>query len=75
MNNKPICGRLRDNNIMPREFESCIFEFKVNERKKEMVIGCFRRGKIVKVNLNYDGNYDFVCDTDAVIRWCYIDLN
>lgn len=74
MDNKPICCKWHGNNIMPREFESCLFEIKVNGQK-EMIIGCCRRGKIVKINLNYDGNYIFVCDTNAVIRWCYIDLN
>lgn len=70
MNNKPICGKWHSGNVMPREFEPCIFETKVND-KKEMVIGCWRRGKIVKKN----ESYDYVCSTDAIVRWCYIDLN
>ena len=30
-----------------------------------------RKNEIIKLN----GYLDYVCDTDAVIRWCYIDLN
>lgn len=74
MNNKPICGKWHGNDIMPREFESCIFEIRVGD-KKELIIGYFKRGKIFKINLNYDGNYVFACNTNDVIRWCYIDLN
>lgn len=72
---RPLCGKWHYNkNIMPREFESCIFEIRVGD-KKELIIGCQRRGKIVKLNLNYDGDYDFICGANDVIRWCYIDLN
>lgn len=71
---RPICGKWHGNDVMPREFNSCIFRIRVADNE-ELMIGCQRRGKIVKLNLNYDGNYDFICNTDAVIRWCYIDLN
>lgn len=70
MNNKPICGKWHGNDIMPVEEGSCIFKISVDDNE-EVLIGCRQGDEILRIN-NY---YDFVCDTDSIIRWCYIDLN
>jgi hypothetical protein len=55
---------------MPVEEESCVFKISVDDNE-EVLIGYRRKNEIIKLN----GYLDYVCDTDAVIRWCYIDLN
>ena len=70
MNNKPICGKWHGNDVMPVEEESCVFKISVDDNE-EVLIGCRRGDEILRIN-DY---YDFVCDTDSIIRWCYIDLN
>ena len=73
MNNKPICGEWHGNDVMPSENKLCIFEIKVGESSKgDIFIGYKQCDEIVREN----GYYEFVCFfEDAVIRWCYIDLN
>ena len=62
MNNKPICGEWHGNDVMPNGNKLCIFEVKVGEAS-EILIG-------------YKQCDEIVCFfEDAVIRWCYIDLN
>ena len=71
MNNKPICGEWHGNNVVPSENKLCIFEIKIGEAT-EVLIGYKVCDEIVREN----GRYEFVCFfEDAVIRWCYIDLN
>lgn len=71
MNNKPICSEWHGNDVMPVEEESCIFKISVDDNE-EALIGYRRKNEII-IKLN--GYLDCVCDTDAVISWCYIDLN
>lgn len=71
MNNKPICGEWHGNDVMPVEEESCIFKISVDDNE-EVLIGYRRKNEII---IKLSGYLDCVCDTDAVIRWCYIDLN
>ena len=70
MNNKPICGEWHGYDVMPVEEESCVFKISVDDNE-EVLIGYRRKNEIIKLN----GYLDYVCNTDAVIRWCYIDLN
>lgn len=70
MNNKPICGEWHGNDVMPVSEEACIFKISVDD-EEEVLIGYRQCDEILRLN-NYN---DFVCDTDAVISWCYIDLN
>lgn len=71
MNNKPKCGEWHGNDTMPVEEESCIFKISVDDNE-EALIGYRRKNEII-IKLN--GYLDCVCTTDAVISWCYIDLN
>lgn len=71
MNNKPICGEWHGNDVMPSNNELCIFEVKIREVATDILIG-YRQCDII-VRKSYD--CEFVCFEDAVIRWCYIDLN
>lgn len=72
MNNKPICGEWHGNDVMPCGNKLCIFEIKVGEASKgDILIGYRQCDTIVRENCEYE----FVCFEDAVIRWCYIDLN
>lgn len=71
---KPICGEWHGNDVMPVEEKACIFKISDNDSvddKEEVLVGCRRGDEILRIN-DY---YDFVCDTDSVIRWCYIDFN
>lgn len=71
MDNKPICGEWHGNDVMPNGDKLCIFEVKVGETS-EILIGYRKCDEIVREN----SCYEFVCFfEDAVIRWCYIDLN
>lgn len=71
MDNKPICGEWHGNDVIPNGDKLCIFEIKVGEAT-EILIGYKECDEIVREN----GRYEFVCFfEDAVIRWCYIDLN
>ena len=70
MNNKPICGKWHGNDVMPVEEESCVFKIRLDDNE-EVLIGYRLKNEIIKLN----GYLDYVCDTDAVIRWCYIDLS
>lgn len=70
MDNKPICGEWHGNDVMPVGEEACIFKISVDDTE-EVLIGYRQCDEILRIN-NYN---DFVCDTDAVISWCYIDLN
>lgn len=71
MDNKPICGEWHGNGVVPSEDELCIFEVKVGEAT-EILIGRKECDEIVREN----SCYEFVCFfEDAVIRWCYINLN
>lgn len=71
MNNKPICGKWHDNDIMPVELKDCLFEINPNKSKltREYLIG-FRAGNSIR-----DMNDTEICGEISVIRWCYIDLN
>lgn len=71
MNNKPICGEWHDNDVMPVDEELCIFKISVDDNE-EVLIGYRRKNEII-IKLN--GYLDCVCGTDAVISWCYLDLN
>ena len=71
MDNKPICGEWHGNDVMPNGDKLCIFEVKVGEAS-EILIGYRQCDEIVREN----SCYEFVCFfEDAVIRWCYIDLD
>lgn len=70
MDNKPICGEWHGNDVMPVEEEACILKISV-EDSEEVLIGYRRKNEIIKIN----GYHDFACDVDAIIRWCYIELN
>lgn len=70
MNNKPICGEWHSNDVMPVDEKTCIFKINVYD-EEEVLVGCRRGDEILRIN-DYD---DFVCETDDIIRWCYIDLN
>ncbi len=67
---KPICGEWHGNDVMPVEEEACIFKINVDDNE-EVLIGYRRKDEIIKLN----SYLDYVCDTDAVVCWCYIDLN
>lgn len=72
MNNKPICGEWHGNDVMPSGNELCIFEIKVGETSKgEILIGYKQCDIIVRESCDCE----FACFEDAVIRWCYINLN
>lgn len=70
MNNKPICCEWHGNDVMPIGNKLCIFEIKVGEAS-EILIGYRQCDTIVRESCDCE----FVCFEDAVIRWCYIDLN
>lgn len=70
MNNKPICGEWHGNDVMPVEEKSCVFKISVDDNE-EVLIGYRRKNEIIKLN----GYLDYVCDTDAVIRYGYIDYD
>ena len=72
MNNKPICGEWHGNDVMPSENELCIFEIKVGESSKgDIFIGHRKCDTIARESCDCE----FACFEDAVVRWCYIDLN
>ena len=70
MNNKPICGEWHGYDVMPVAEASCVFNISVDDNE-EVLIGYRRKHEIVNLN----GYLDYVFDTEAVIRWCYIDLD
>lgn len=71
MDNKPICGEWHGNDVMPNGNKLCIFEVKVGEVATDIIIGYRQCDTIVRESCDCE----FVCFEDAVIRWCYIDLN
>lgn len=69
MKNKHKCGKWHYGHVMPLEFEDCIFLLKINNKRKETLIG-FRTGNVIR-NMNDEE----ICGEISIIRWCYIDLN
>ena len=72
MNNKPICGEWHGNDVMPSENKLCIFEIKVGEASKGEILIGYRKCDIIA---RESCDCEFACFEDAIIRWCYINLN
>lgn len=69
MDTKPICSKCHEQDVVPREYETCIFE--INQYDEKSIFIGFRQGN----GICKKSDASHVCGEESVIRWCYIALN